>query len=296
MYRVGILALTGAWPTGWGTFPQALRDIGYVEGQTMVVEYRSAEDRSDRLSELAAELVRLKVDVIVVGSTPAALAARKATETIPIVFLFVGDPVGSGLVASLSRPGGNITGVTSVSAELGGKRLELLRAVLPTATPVAVLMNQANPTAMRFLTSVETAARAMGVTLQVAEARTPDELDGAFAAMTAGGVKALVVGPDVIYGRVRRRIVDLAGKHRLPAIYEWRGFPEAGGLMSYGAVLREVTRRGAVLIDKILKGAKPTDTPVEQSTQFELVINLKTAKALGLTIPPSVLARADELI
>jgi putative ABC transport system substrate-binding protein len=284
-----------AWPFA-EAFRQRLRALGYVEGQTIALEERWAEGRYDRLPSLAAELVRLNVDIIVTASTPAVQAAQQATRTIPIVMTVVSDPVESDIVASLARPGRNVTGLSLMHPELSGKRLELLKEVVPKVSRVAVLWNPSNPIIPPLLRETEAAARALGVELQALEVRAPTELDRAFAAMTRGRAGALMVLPDVILRNQQRRIIDLAAKGRLPAMYAWREPVDAGGLMAYGASIPEIFRRAAVYVDKILKGAKPADLPVEQPTRFELVINLKTAKALGLTIPQSVLIRADQVI
>jgi putative ABC transport system substrate-binding protein len=278
-------------------FRQGLRELGWVEGQNTVIDYRFAEGRFDRLPELAAELVRLKVDIIVAATTPAAVAAKNATATIPIVGISLGDPVGLGLVASLARPGGNVTG-SSFSVGLGivGKGLELLEETIPKVRRVAVLSNPANPFQPLAIREVNAAARSLGVQLQLLEVRGPNELDGAFAAMAKERVEALLVVADSMFILHRTRLADLAARSRLPAAYGLREIVEAGGLMSYGPSLRDLYRRSAAYVDKILKGAKPGDLPVEQPTKFELVINLKAAKALGLTIPPSLLGRADEVI
>ena len=282
---------------GGKAFRQGLRDLGYVEGQNIAIEYRWAEGRFERLPDLAAELVRLKVDVIVSVVTQASLAAKNATRTIPIVMVAAGDPLGSGLVASLARPGGNVTGPSSMLAELAGKELELLKETVPNVSRVAVLWNPANAVwQAQMLRATEVAARALGLQLQLLEARGPDELEGAFAAMTRERASALLVQVDVIFALHARRIADLAAKRRLPAMYGSREHVEAGGLISYAPNVPDVFRRAATYVDKILKGAKPADLPVEQPTKFELVINLKTAKALGLTIPQAVLIRADEVI
>jgi ABC-type uncharacterized transport system substrate-binding protein len=279
------------------TFRQGLRELGWVEGQNIVIDYRYAEGRFDRLPDLAAELVRLKVDIIVAVPTPAAVAAKKATETIPIVAISVGDPVGLGLIASLARPGGNLTGLSySVGLEIAGKGLELLKETVPKVRRVAILSNPGNPFQPLAIREVNVAARSLGVQLQLLEARGPNELDGAFAAMATERVGALLVVADSLFLLQRTRLADLAARSRLPAAYGLREIVEAGGLMSYGPSVRDLYRRGATFVDKILKGAKPGDLPVEQPTKFELVINLKTAKALGLTIPPSLLGRADEVI
>ncbi len=277
-------------------FRQGLRELGYVEGQTIALEVRSAEGKRERLPALAAELVRLKVDVIVTAAVPGIQAAKQATKTIPIVIAVVVDPVATGFVASLARPGGNITGLSMMAPEVFGKRLELLKEVVPAVSRIAVLLNPANPAAALSLSETEVAARALGVRLQLLEVRTPEELDGAFGAAARDRAGALIVVPDAMFVTHRTRIVDLAAKSRLPAIYYARDYVEAGGLMAYGANLADLYRRAAYFVDKILKGAKPTDLPVEQPTRFELVINLKTAKALGRTIPRSVLIRADQLI
>src|SRR5262245_5538072 len=279
-------------------FRQGLRDLGYVEGRNFVVEFRDAEGKLDRFPALAAELVALKVDVILVPHTGAALAAKQATRTIPIVFVGVSDPVGFGLVTSLARPGGNLTGLSNLDAHLVGKRLELLTQAIPGVSLVAVLWQpgQVESAEKIFLRGAEVAARALGVRLQFVEARGPEDFDRAFSDMTSAGVGALITQPGTMLVFERRRLVDLAAKNRLPAMYFWRGFVDAGGLMAYGPYGADVFRRAAIYVDKILKGAKPADLPVEQPTKFELVINLKTAKALGLEVPPQLIAQADELI
>jgi ABC-type uncharacterized transport system substrate-binding protein len=278
-------------------FRQALRDLGHVEGQSFAIEYRWAEGKSERLLDLATELVRLKVAVIVAsGGVPPAQAAQRATKAIPIIFTGPADPVAAGLVASLARPGGNITGPTLISDQLMGKGLELLREVVPNVTRVAVLWNPTNPGNTHQLRGAEAAAAASGVRLLPVEARAPAEIDRAFVAMARERAGALLVVLDVIFYDQRKRITALAAKNRLAAVYPYSVFAEAGGLMSYAASRSDLYRQTAVYVDKILKGAKPSDLPVEQPTKFELVINLKTAKALGLTIPPSLLGRADQVI
>jgi putative tryptophan/tyrosine transport system substrate-binding protein len=280
-------------------FRQGLRDLGYVEGRNLVIEYRGAEGKPERLPALAAELVALKVDVIVVTSTPAALAAKQATRTIPIVFIAVADSVASGLVTSLARPGGNVTGLSLLTSELVGKRLELLKQAVPGVSRVAVLWQPGDygeRTEKDILKKAEVTAPALGARLQVVEARGPADIDRAFSDMTRARAGALMVLGSTMFFTERRRLVDLAAKHRLPAVYPTRDSVDAGGLMSYGPNLADLFRRAATYVDKILKGAKPADLPVEQPTKFELVINLKTANALGLTIPQSVLGRADEVI
>jgi putative ABC transport system substrate-binding protein len=278
-------------------FREALRELGYVEGQSVAIEYRFAEGKAERLPDLAKELVRLKVDVIVtVGGVPSAQAAQRATKAIPIVASGAADPVAAGLVASLARPGGNITGPTIISHELVGKELELLREVVPKVSRVAVLWNPTNPGNVTQLRGAEAAARTLGMRLQPVEARGPGEIDRAFAAMARERAGALLVLLDAMFLDQRERIAGLAAKNRLPAVYGLRRHVEAGGLMAYGANLFDLIRHPAIYVDKILRGAKPADLPIEQPTKFELVINLKTAKALGLTIPPSLLGRADEVI
>jgi putative ABC transport system substrate-binding protein len=255
-------------------FRQGLRGLGYVEGQNIALEQRWAEGRFDRLPSLAAELVRLNVDVIVTASTPAVQAAQQATRTIPIVMTLVSDPVASGLAASLARPGGNVTGLSLMQPEVTGKRLQLLKEVVPKVSRVAVLWNPSTSSLLPLLRETQAAARTLGVQLQVVEVRGPTELDSAFSAMTRDRARALVVLPDPIYQDRRGQIAALAAKSRLPAIFAWKEAVDAGGLMSYGASLPDIFRRAAVYVDKILKGAKPADLPVEQPTRFELVINL----------------------
>jgi putative tryptophan/tyrosine transport system substrate-binding protein len=280
-------------------FLQGLRDLGYVEGRNFTIEYRYAEGQLERFPGLAAELVALKVEVIVAPPTPAAQAAKQATKIIPIVFAGVGDPVTSGLVTSLARPGGNVTGLSGLSPELVGKCLELLKQALPGVRRVAVLWHPGGPSERSekgMLKEAEGAARALGMQLQIVEARGAAEFDRAFYDMTIARADALTVLPSNIFNNERRRLADLATRNRLPTVYQFREYVDAGGLMAYGANLADLNRRAATYVDKILKGAKPADMPVEQPTKFELVINLKTAKALGITIPQSVLLRADEVI
>ena len=277
-------------------FRQGLRDLGYVEGQNIAIESRWAEGRVERFPDLAAELVRLKLDVFVVTSTPGALAAKQATSTIPIVMLAVDDPVGVGLVASLARPGGNVTGLTNFAVALRAKSLELLKEVVPEVTRVAVLSEPAYVLHATYMRETEVAAQALAVKLQLLGVRSANELESAFAAIVRDRAGALLVMPTPLTVEHARRIVGLAGKSRLPAIYAFRRHVEDGGLMSYGTSSLDQNRRAATYVDKILKGAKPADLPVEQPTRFELVINLKTAKALGLTFPQSILIRADQVI
>ena len=280
-------------------FRQGLRDLGYVDGRSVVIEYRDAEGKYDRLPARAAELVALKVDVIVAADTPAALAAKQATRTLPIVFIGAGDPVTIGLVTSLARPGGNVTGLSLLAPELVGKRLELLKQAVPGVGRVAALWQPGfvgERTEKDMLKEVEVAARALGVRLQFVEVRGPADFDRAFSDMTRARADALTVLGSAMFANERRRVVDLAAKNRLPGVYGFREYVDAGGLMAYGPNVADLFQRAATYADKILKGAKPGDLPVEQPTKFELVLNLKTAKALGLTIPQSVLVRADQVI
>jgi putative ABC transport system substrate-binding protein len=293
--RIGFLFLV---PTPFldEAFRQGLHELGYVEGQNIAIEYRSAEGKYEGLPGLAAELVRLKVNVIVAASPPATEAAKQATSTIPIVFTVSGDPVAEGFVASLARPGGNLTGLATISPELVGKQLEMLKTVAPKVSRVAVLQNPDQPSHARAVRQAADAARALAVQLQVLKARNPSEIDAAFAAMSSQRAGGVLVLRDAVFRAQGAQIVALAAKSRLPAMYGLREQAEAGGLMAYGASVPQLFRRAATYVDKILKGAKPADLPVEQPTKFELVINLKTAKALGLTIPPSLLGQADLVI
>jgi putative tryptophan/tyrosine transport system substrate-binding protein len=275
---------------------QGLRELGSVEGRNIALEPRWAEGKYDRYPALAADLVRSKVDVIVAWSGQATKAAQEATRTIPIVMSLVNDPVGSELVASLARPGGNVTGTTVMAPDVVGKRLELLKEVVPKVSRVAVLQHPDNPASAPMLREVEARARALRVRLQILGVRNPAEIDSAFAAMTRERAGALLTLSDAIFDNQQRQILELAAKRRLPAIAGNRQYAEAGGLAAYGADFLDLERRAATYIDKILRGAKPADLPVEQPTKFELVINLKTAKALGLTIPQSLLVRADQVI
>ena len=278
-------------------FRQGLSEAGYVEGQNLVIEYRWAEGRYDRLPGLAAELVGRNVGVIVTtGGTVSARAAKSATSTIPIVSVFGGDPVADGLVASFARPGGNLTGLSILVRELMPKRLELLAEMVPQAGAIALLVNPSNPNAERIIREVQEAARAKGVQLHVLKAGTEGEIDAAFASLVELHAGALVVAADPFFNSRREQLVALASRHAVPAIYEWREFATAGGLISYGTSLSAVYRQVGIYTGRILKGAKPADLPVQQPTTFELVVNLNTAKELGITVPPSILARVDEVI
>ena len=278
-------------------FRQRLSETGYVEGHNVAIEYRWAEGSYDRLPALAADLVGRKVDLIVTaGGPPAALAAKSATSTIPIVFTSVGDPVGLGLVASLARPGGNLTGFSNLTTELNPKRLELLSELVPQARVIALLVNSNNPNTERMMRDVQEAARTKGVQLPILKAGSESEIDAAFASLVRLHAGALLVGADPFFTSRREQLVALASRHAMPAIYYWREFPASGGLISYGTSLTAVYRQVSIYAGRILNGAKPADLPVQQPTEFELVINLKTAKALGLTVPQSILARADEVI
>jgi len=279
-----------------GPFREGLRDLGYVEGRDVLIEYRWAGGKYERFPALIGELVAQKVDVIVTAGTPAALAVRKATPSIPLVMVAVGDPIGVGLVASLARPGGNSTGLTSIAPELEGKRLELLREVVPRLSHIAVLWNPDNPFHVGSLKEVRAAAQVLGIKVQVLGVRVSEEFPAAFAAILRERPGALLVLADRLFLHNRARIVDFEAKHRRPGVYAYRELVEAGGLMSFGPSYAGMHRRAAYYVDKILKGAKPADLPVEQPTKFELVINLKAAKALGLSIPPSLLQRADQII
>jgi ABC-type uncharacterized transport system substrate-binding protein len=295
--RIGFLSMSS--PSSetppLAAFRQGLRDLGYVEGENILVEYRYAEGKSDRLRDLAAELVRLKVDVIVVGSILSASTAKDATKTIPIV-MSGSDPVASGLINSLARPGGNITGVTNLSPEVGGKQLELLKDSIPKLSRIAVLVNPDSAASSLQLKETQAAGRSVGVHLRTLTARGLNDFDKAFADAKKDGAQALSVLASPVFSVHKMRLIELSSKARLPAIYPNDDFVEAGGLMSYGADRSEMWRRAAVYVDKILKGTKPGDLPVEQPMKFEFVINLKTAKQIGLTIPQSVLYKADRVI
>jgi putative tryptophan/tyrosine transport system substrate-binding protein len=275
---------------------EGMRALGYVEGQHFVMESRDAEGQHERLPALAAELVGVPVDVLVTWGTPAALAAKHATTTIPFVSVSVGDPVGTGLVASLARPGGHITGLSVLSPELIRRQLELLKDVLPTVSRVAILWNPGNPANALQVSEAHVAAQPLGVQLHLVEAHSPEAFDRAFAAMTRAHAGALLVVGDAMFRLHRSRLAAVAATSRLPTMHNVRAYIEAGGLLCYGPSNPETSRRVATYVDKILQGAKPGDLPVEQATTFELVINLKTAEALGLTIPPSLLFQATEVI
>jgi putative ABC transport system substrate-binding protein len=295
--RIGYLATSSS--VGSDAFLQGLRELGYVEGTNIVVEYRGAAGKIERLADVASELVRLGVDVIVAPNTPAARAVQQVTTSVPIVVPVMGDPVGDGLVASLGHPGGNITGLTFLGPELLPKRLALLKEALPTVFRVAGLWHPTaygDPTMKSMMKETEAAAQALGVHLQLVSAQGPNELDQAFSIIAAERADALIVFPSPMLFNERTRIVDLAVKHRLPSMSMARELVELGGLMSYGASIPDLVRRAAAYVDNILKGAKPADLPVQQPTKFEFVINLRTAQALGLTIPQSILLRADEVI
>jgi putative ABC transport system substrate-binding protein len=296
LYRIGFLG--GASASGYAALVEAfrlgLRDRGYVEGKNVAIEYRWADGRYDRLPALAAELVRLKVDVIVTQGTPAALAAKQATTTIPIVMAIVGNPVETGIVSSLARPGGNVTGSSFFMPELNAKRLELMKMLIPGLGRAGVLMNPDNPAMAAIFRATEERAQALKVKLERVNVRRLDELDSAFQ-LAKAQTEAVTIADEGLFIANARRIAELALRSRLPSI-GFREYCDAGGLMAYGVDFPHIWRQSAALVDKILKGARPGDVPIQQATRFEFVINLKTAKALGLTIPPSVLARADEVI
>jgi len=297
-HRIGILMTTpiSRLPV-LDAFLEEMRNRGYVQERNLSIEYRSTDpDRLDRLPELATDLVRGKVDIIFAIATGPAQAAQNATKTIPIVFVNASDPVNAGLVSSLGRPGGNLTGLTNTAPDLSAKRLQLLKEMLPEISRIALIWNASNAHIARQVSETEAAARALKVQLQVVAIRSPNDFETAFSVITKARAAGLVVIQDVLTGAYRERIVALAIRHRLPMISELRNFADSGALLTYGPSGPDAGRRAAHFVDKILKGAKPADLPVEQPTKFELVINLKTAKALGLTIPPSVLGRADQII
>jgi ABC-type uncharacterized transport system substrate-binding protein len=294
---IGVLGGATATVEGQRTavFAQRLRELGWIEGRTVAIEYRWAEGRSARLAEIAQEFVRLKVDVVLATGTAPTLAAKRATSAIPIVFPFAGDPVGTGLVASLTRPGGNITGLSNQSADVVGKRIELLREMVPHLHRLAALANADYPAALLELDEVQAAARTLGLEIVPFEVRQGKDIEPAFAALK-GRAEALCLIGDPLMSSNRIRIITLALAARLPTIYVQREYVDAGGLVSYGASFPDLFRRAAEIVDKILRGTKPADIPVEQPTKFDLVINLTTARALGLTVPDALLARADEVI
>ncbi len=293
MRHIGYLSPGPGYP--FEAFRDGLQELGYVVGRNITIERRSAEGKPERLQDLAADLVRLRVDVIVTATTAATQAAQRATTTIPIVFALADEPVELGLVASVAKPGGNITGLTGLIAEITAKRLELLKEVSPRVKRVAVLWGP-YPFSARLLREIESASRTLGLTLHEIEVREATELDSAFTRMTAWRAEALLVLPHPMFLAQRTRLAELAAKHRLPSTYHLKEFVEVGGLMSYAPDVTDMSRRAAGYVDKILKGAKPGDLPIEQPTKFELVINLKSAKALGLKVPQSVLLQADEVI
>jgi putative tryptophan/tyrosine transport system substrate-binding protein len=298
-YRIGFLGLLPGENTS--TFMKSLlerlNELGYREGDNMIFDYRCAEGASERLPQLAADAVRARPDVLITGmGTLAAKAAKAATSTIPIVFSAVGDPVGAGLVASLGRPGANVTGMSAQASDIGGKRLQILQELVPRDKAVAVLLNPETPFSASALQELRIAAQAGPTALVVFEAKTADQVSAGFEAAVKAGAAGLVLLDDPLTLGLRRQVTELAARFRLPTIYTLKDFPEVGGLMSYGIDLRQMNRRAAEYVDKILKGAKPADLPVEQPTKFELVINLNAAKALGLEVPSTLLARADEVI
>ena len=300
VWRVGFLAqrhidfIDADW--SYGPFTRGMRELGYAVGGNLVIEWRSAEGKAERLPELAAELVRLKVDVLVTSGTPPALAAQKATTTLPIVMINVADPVGSGLVKSLARPGGNITGFSNLSADIAPKLLELLHGMVRQVSRVAVLVNPSDVGTVLAMKNIQAAALRTGVTVQPVEARTPQEIENAFAVMMRQKAGALIVPRNTLFQQQKSQIVELVTKHRLPSIGGYAEFVEAGGLMSYGNNIGENYRRAPTYVDKIFKGANPGDLPVEQPTTFEMVVNMKTAKALGIKVPQTILIQATKVI
>ena len=296
--RIGVLlpGTAASFALRTKAFLEGLRDLGYVDGQTIAIEWKWGQDKVEGLPELAADLVGRNVDVIVTGGTPAAKALKTATGTIPIVMAIIGDPVAAGLVHSLARPGGNATGFSIVAPELSGKRLELLKEIVPEISPVAVMLNTRNPQSQFELNEMQAAARTMGLQVHPVQVSPDDTLEQAFAAMSTASVRALVVLTDPIFFSQRKRIVDLATRSRLPAMYFFQEFAEGGGLVSYGPSDTDLYRRSATYVDRILHGAKPGELPIQQPTKFDLIINLKAANALGLDISPLLLARADKVI
>jgi putative ABC transport system substrate-binding protein len=298
IWHVGMLETIppSANAANFDAFRKGLREFGYVEGQNLVIEYRSADGRAELFAVLAADLVRLNVDVIVTRGTPSALAAWNATRTIPIVMASIGNAIGTGLAASLARPGGNVTGLTSINNDTETKRLELLKQMVPGVVRIAAMYNMGNPNFALRWKEVETAARALGIEPRLLDVRKPEEIGRAFDVATEQGAGALLATIDGVMQANQGTILELAAKHRLPAIYPAKEFVEGGGLMAYGVSYPDLYRRAATYVDKILKGKNPADLPIEQPTRFDLVINLKTAKALGLDVPPKLLALADEVI
>jgi len=294
--RIGVLQLGAPPNPNLDVFIQGLRELGHIEGKNILIEYRFAEGKEDHLPELATELVRLKVDAIFTAGTPAIFALKQATKTIPIVFFSTSDPIGTGVVASLAHPGGNITGISALASDLWPKRLELLKEISPKLSRVAMLWNKNNDGMALEAKATQEVARPLGVTLQDRGVKDPNELEVVFAVMTKDRPDAFLALMDPVLNSHRKRILDFLAKNRLPAIFQSRDWVEAGGLISYGPIYSDLYRRAAVQMDKILKGTKPADIPVEQPTKFELVINLKTAQQIGLTIPPNVLVRADKVI
>jgi len=297
VWRIGMLeTIPAPANANFDALRNGLQELGYDEGRSLIIEYRSADGRAERFPALAEELVRLNVDVIVTRGTPSVFAARNATRTIPIVMASIGAVIGTGLAVSLARPGGNVTGLTTINSDTEAKRLELLKEMVPGLVRIAALYNMGNPSLALRWKEVELAARALGAESQLLDVRKPEDIAPAFAAATAQRAGALVIAIDAIIQANQPTILELAAKHRLPAIYPTREFVEKGGLMAYGVSYPDLYRRAATYIDKIFKGAKPADLPIEQPTRFELAINPKTAKALGLEVPPTLLARADEVI
>jgi putative ABC transport system substrate-binding protein len=294
--RLCFLTFDAGWPRRFKAFFQSLRDLGYVDGQTITIDYLSADGQGERFPGLAADCLRLKADIIVVTTTPAAQAAQSATRTIPILMLALGDPVATGLVASLARPGGNTTGQTAMTSGLAAKRLSLLKEAVPTISRVLVLSYLVDPIAPPQVREMEKASASLGVKLLVRDIRTADDLPAAFDAGAGEGTEGVLTTGESIFFVESERVVQLAAQHRMPALYPIRVMVEDGGLMAYDSYTSDLHARTATYVDRILKGAHPSDLPVEQPTKFELVINLKTAKALSITIPPSLLVRADEMI
>jgi putative tryptophan/tyrosine transport system substrate-binding protein len=294
--RIGVLRPGLAAAPNYEAFRQGLRELGYVEGQNVVLEFRDVEGKAERLSDLASELIRLKVDVIVTSSTPAIQAVKQATAIIPIVMAFSGDPVGTGLVASLAKPGGNITGLSDIGPEISGKQLELLKEAFPTISHVALFLNPSNQANRLRLKAAEVTAGELKVRIQALEVQSANDLEKAFSTISKAQAQALMTVRDPAININQKRIVEFAAENRLPTMHIDKEPVEAGGLMSYGPNVPDLFRRAAIYVDKILKGAKPADLPVERPIKFEFVINLKTAKQIGVTIPPNVLARGDRVI